>query len=130
MAGEGSVLSSRLQEVARRALDDSLGGCSVDEFCDGFSVDPSHRPVLAYVFTEAQAKLRENSLVRAHARAAGAAGDSPRLLGLHCFTDRAPHVRSETMPHTTGAADSCGRPGVAQAEFDLIFNELGVTASL
>ena len=59
------MLNSRLQEVARRALDDSLAGCSVEEFCDGFSVEESLRPVLAHVYTQAQAKLRENSLVRA-----------------------------------------------------------------
>eukprot|EP00327_Prymnesium_parvum_P008138 CAMPEP_0182804532 /NCGR_PEP_ID=MMETSP0006_2-20121128/4598_1 /TAXON_ID=97485 /ORGANISM="Prymnesium parvum, Strain Texoma1" /LENGTH=192 /DNA_ID=CAMNT_0024930051 /DNA_START=400 /DNA_END=979 /DNA_ORIENTATION=+ len=72
------VLFDRLQEVARRALDESLASCSVDEFCDGFSVDPSHRPVLQHVYIQAQSKLRENSL----------------------------------------------------AEFDLIFNELGVDTSL
>ena len=61
--GEMPVLRVRLWEVARRAVDESLAGCSVDDFCDGFSVEPQQLPVLKHIYKQVQSKLRENSLV-------------------------------------------------------------------
>lgn len=59
-----SVRHTRLREVATRALDESLAGCSAEEFCDGFALDPVHRPMLQALHAQATAQLRENSLVR------------------------------------------------------------------
>ena len=57
-----SMRASRLREVAARALDESIAGCTEDEFCDGFGLDAKHRPLLQHVFAQAQHCLRENSL--------------------------------------------------------------------
>lgn len=53
---------NRLREVSGRALEASLAGCSVDEFCDGFAVDPQHRPALEHAYKEAVAEMRGNVL--------------------------------------------------------------------
>lgn len=59
-----SVRTERLREVATRALDESLGGCSPDDFCAGFvGIDPKHHELLRHVYEQAQGCLRENTLV-------------------------------------------------------------------
>ena len=61
-----SVRASRLREVAVRALDESLAGCSPDDFVEGFpSLSATHREVLQHVYSEAQSVMRENTAVRA-----------------------------------------------------------------
>lgn len=57
-----SVRLPRLREVAARALDESLAGCSPDEFCDGFGLGDAHRGVLCHVYEQAQACVRANTL--------------------------------------------------------------------
>ena len=53
---------SRLREVAGRALEASLAGCSLDDFCDGFALDAQHRPLLEQVYKEAVGEMRGNVL--------------------------------------------------------------------
>ena len=53
---------SRLREVAGRALETSLAGCSLEEFCDGFALDATRRPLLESVYKEAVAEMRGNVL--------------------------------------------------------------------
>jgi|TARA_B110001469_G_scaffold106961_1_gene106986 hypothetical protein len=53
---------SRLREVAGRALETSLAGCSLDDFCDGFALDAQRRPLLESVYKEAVAEMRGNVL--------------------------------------------------------------------
>mmetsp|Transcript_20689 Transcript_20689/g.42354 ORF Transcript_20689/g.42354 Transcript_20689/m.42354 type:complete len:185 (+) Transcript_20689:52-606(+) len=53
---------SRLREVAGRALETSLAGCSLEDFCDGFALDMQHRPLLERVYKEAVAEMRGNVL--------------------------------------------------------------------
>ena len=53
---------SRLREVTGRALETSLAGCSLEDFCDGFALDAQHRPLLERVYKEAVAEMRGNVL--------------------------------------------------------------------
>ena len=53
---------SRLREVAGRALETSLAGCSLEDFCDGFALDAQRRPLLESVYKEAVAEMRGNVL--------------------------------------------------------------------
>mmetsp|Transcript_26050 Transcript_26050/g.59159 ORF Transcript_26050/g.59159 Transcript_26050/m.59159 type:complete len:177 (-) Transcript_26050:1022-1552(-) len=55
-------LNQRLREVARLAVNESLAGCSVQDFCDGFNLEPQHRHIVEHIYLQAQSKLRENSL--------------------------------------------------------------------
>ena len=62
---QDSVRAQRLREVAVRALDESLAGCSPDDFVQGFpSLSTTHQEVLQHVYSQAQRVMRENTAVR------------------------------------------------------------------
>lgn len=60
-----SVRAARLREVAVRALDETLTGCTPDDFVEGFpTLSATHGDALRHVCAEAQGQLRENATVR------------------------------------------------------------------
>lgn len=64
-APQDSIRAARLQEVAVRAIDESLAG-SVDEFVNAFpSIKSSHHAELQQLYFCTKGALRENTMVRA-----------------------------------------------------------------
>ena len=61
-----AVRATRLREVAARALDGALAGCTAEDFVACFDGDlaAAHGDTLRQVYLQAQAALRENALVR------------------------------------------------------------------
>jgi len=63
MAATSTLRSTRLREVATRALDETLAnGCTTEEFIEGFTDLGAHGALLQYIHQHAQAGLRQLAL--------------------------------------------------------------------
>ena len=129
-----SVRAARLREVAVRALDETLTGCTPDDFVEGFpTLSATHGDALRHVCAEAQGQLRENATVRKElAQLTAPAFFNSRQLSLRKLRPPAPQAARilNTSSHYRARACCCCLPSVRQAEFDTIFDEMGVSQGL
>lgn len=130
-----SVRAARLREVAVRALDETLTGCTPDDFVEGFpTLSATHGDALRHVCAEAQGQLRENATVRKEL----AQLTAPALFQFSpAVSSQAASARASsrqdflnTSSHSRARACCCCLPSVRQAEFDTIFDEMGVSQGL
>ena len=111
---EGSVPAemrlSRLRQVAGRALEESLAGCSLDDFCDGFALDAKYRPLLEQVYKETVGEMRGNVLAECDLifRELGVTESLDRLDRLDlklpdgsCCLQASPHEVAAVVSHAT-----------------------------